>query len=93
MSAKLVGQPLSFLFAIIKIEHGGYGIHTDSIHMELPNPVKYISDQEVLHFVFAQIENLGAPVGMLSTSWIRILKNAGSVKLSQSKLIRGKMSR
>ena len=52
--------------------------------MELLDPVEGIGNQEVFHFIFAKIKDLGTPVRMLAFSGICILITAGSVKLRQS---------
>ena len=57
------------------------------------NPEQSVTDQEILHFMFAVIKYLGTPVRMFSFSRICIFIQAGSVKLCQSEGISREMSR
>ena len=79
-----IRAPLTVFSAVIQIENGGHRVHTETVHMELLDPVEGIGNQEVFHFIFAEIKDLGTPVRMLAFSGICILITAGSVKLRQS---------
>ena len=91
--AEFIGNPLTVLFTIIEIKHGSYRIHPNTVYMIFLCPEQYIGDQEILHFRFAVIKNLGSPVGMLAQSRIRMLKNTLSVKSAKPMRIRRKMCR
>ena len=93
VSAELIGNPLSVLFAVIKIKHTCHCIYTDSINMEFPEPEKDIGYKEIADFRFCIIKDLCSPVGMFPKSGIRMLVNALSVKRRKSMGIRGKMRR
>ena len=91
--AIFVWYPLTILAAIIQIQHRSYRIYTQTIHMELLNPVNCISDQEILYLILAVIKYLGAPVRMLTLARIRILKQAAAVKCRQTLLVPREMRR
>ena len=61
--------------------------------MELLDPVQGIGNQEVLHFVHLVVKYLGAPVGMLALSGIRILIQRLAVEVRQTMGVLGKMGR
>ena len=44
ISAVTVGDPLTILASIVQIEHGGYGIYPQAVHMEFFYPVDGIAD-------------------------------------------------
>ena len=88
-----VRYPLPCLSSIIQIQHGGHCIHTKPVNVIFLYPKKRVGDQEVLHLIFAVIENFCPPVRMLPFSWICILICRGSVKISQSVGILRKMCR
>ena len=93
ISAILVRYPLSILSSIIQVQHRCHRIYTQSIDMELFNPVNRISDQEIFHFIFAIIKYLGSPVRMLTLARVCVLVQACSVKRCQPLLISREMRR
>ncbi len=93
MTAIDIGHPLAGILAVIKIQHGSYRIHTDSVGMVLLSPVESIGDQEIGHLRPAVIVDQGSPVRMRSLPWILVLIDTGSVKTGQSHQISWKMSR
>ena len=82
VTAIFVRDPLSVF--LIQVQHGCHCIHTQTVYMELFDPVQCVRDQEILDFVFSIIKDLGTPVRMLSLTWVRMLVDTGSVKLCQS---------
>ena len=93
IAAVLIGYPLTVTLAIIQIKHGRYCIHTQAVHMAFFDPEKCIGDQEVLYLRTSVIVDLSAPVRMLPLSWVFMLINCCTVKISQSMGILGEMSR
>ena len=85
-------DPLSVLSAVVQIQHGGDGIHPQTVYMELLHPVKRIRKQEILHLRTAVVKDLGAPVRMLSLSRVRMLVYGIAVKICESLGIFRKMS-
>ena len=88
VSAVLVGQPLAFLLAVIQIEHGRDRVDTDAVDVVLVDPVHDVGDQEVADLGFAQVKDLGAPVGVLAAAGIRIFKDAAAVESGKAVGIR-----
>ena len=93
VSAVLVGQPLSVLLAVVQVQHGGHRIHADAVDVVVANPVEDVCNQEVLHLGLAEVEDLGAPVRVLSPPRVRILIDALTVKLCEAMGIRAEVGR
>ena len=81
IAAILVGNPLSVLLAIIKIEHRRYRIYSQAVHMELLDPKQRIRYQKVSDFILPIIEYLGTPVRMLPLLRVGIFISRGTVKV------------
>ena len=69
------------LTTIVEVEHGGHGIHTDTIRMIAVCPEHRTADEEVRHLVLPVVEGQGAPVRVAREPWIRILIEARSIEL------------
>ena len=93
ISAVFICHPLSVLFAIIQIKHGGHRIHTQTVHMEMFHPVQSVADEEIFHLVPAVIKNLRSPVRMFSLPGIRMFIDSRAVKHCQAVGIFGEMRR
>ena len=93
IAAVLIGYPLAVALTVIKIQHRGHGVHTDTVDMVFLDPEKSIGDQEVPDFILTVVKDLRSPVRMLSDPRVRMLENTLSVKPSQSMGIRCKMCR
>ena len=93
IAAELIRNPLAGLSAVIQVQHGSHCVHAQAVHMELLDPVQGIGNQEVLHFVHLVVKYLGAPVGMLALSGIRILIQRLAVEVRQTMGVLGKMGR
>ena len=61
--------------------------------MKFAQPVERVRDQKVPHFVAAIVENVSAPVRMLTFARIFMLVERGAVESSQRECIFGKMRR
>jgi hypothetical protein len=72
-AAKFVRHPLTFLAAVIEIEHRRDRIHPQTIEMKLAQPVKRIGKQEVAHFIPVIVEDVCAPVRMFALAGIGVL--------------------
>ena len=93
VAAVLVRAPLSVPATVVQIEHRRDGIHAESVHMVLVHPVERVRNQEVLDLRLAVVKDLGAPVGMLSLSGIRIFIERLSVEIRKSEGIAREMRR
>ena len=61
--------------------------------MKFFQPKQGVGDKEIFHFIFAIIENLCAPVGMLAQAGIGMLEDTLAVKTAKPVSVHGKMSR
>ena len=61
--------------------------------MEFTDPVKCVSYEEVLDFIFFKIKDLGTPVRMLSLARVRIFIDTLAVKAGKTMCIRAEMRR
>ena len=93
ISAVNIRGPLTVFSSIIQIKNGCHRINTQSVDMEMLNPVKCIGDQEILDFALAKIKDFCSPFRMLALFWIRILVNTSTVKFCQSVCISREMCR
>ena len=91
VSAVLVGQPLAFLLAIVQVKHGRDRVNTDTVDVELVDPVHDVGDQEVADLGFTQVKDLGAPVRVLAAAGVRIFKDAAAVKFGKAVGIRAEV--
>ena len=76
IAAVNIRGPLTVFSSIIQIKNGCHRIDTQSVDMELLNPVKCIGDQEILDFALAKIKDFCSPFRMLALFGIRILVNS-----------------
>src|SRR2546423_11554837 len=90
-AAKFVGYPLTFLTAVIQIEHRRHRIDAQSIKMKFTQPVERVRDQEVAHFIAAVIEDVSAPIRMLTLARILMFIERGAIESSQRKCVFRKM--
>ncbi len=72
------------LTTIIEVEHGGHGIHTDTIGMITVCPEHRTADEEVRHLVLTVVEGQGAPVRVARKTWIRILIETRPIELCKA---------
>ena len=73
VSGGIERNPFALLAGIIEIQHRRDGIDAQSVDVERLDPVSRTRKQEVADFVAAVIENVRAPVGMESLTWIGML--------------------
>ena len=59
--------------------------------MEVLQPVQGVGDQEVAHLAAAEVEDVGAPVGVLAAQRGRILVQRGAVEAGQGEVILGEV--
>ena len=84
VAAIAVCNPLAVFASIVQVQHGCNGIYTQSVYMELLNPVKCVSDQEVGNLVLFIIKDLGTPVRMLALARVCVLEERLSVKIREA---------
>ena len=72
------------LTTVVEVEHGGHGIHADTIGMIAVRPEHRTADEEVRHLILTVVEGQGAPVRVARETWIRILVEACTIELCKS---------
>ena len=55
--------------------------------MEVFEPVQGVGDQEVTHLAAAEVEDVGAPVGVLAAQRVRILVQRGAIEAGQREVV------
>ncbi len=81
--AELVGQPLAVLAGVVEVEHRGDGVDPQAVDVELLEPVDGVGDQEVAHLHPAEVEDVGAPVGLVPAPRVGVLVERLAVELRQ----------
>ena len=56
IAAVTVGNPVAVLPAVIQIEHGGDGIHPESVHVVFFHPVNGVGNEEIVYLILAVIK-------------------------------------
>ena len=92
-AAENVRDPLARLARVIEIKHRGDGIHAQAVDVILVEPEKRVGDQEIAHFVAAEIENERAPILMLALARIHVLVEIGAVEFREPVRVLRKMRR
>ena len=72
ITAVHIRYPFAVILSVVKIQHGSYGIHTDSISMINILPKQRIRDQEVRYFRTAVIVNQRSPMRMRTLTRIEV---------------------
>ena len=91
LAAVLVGLPLALLAVVVQIQHGGHGIHAQTVDVVLLQPVQSAGDQEALHLAAAEVEHHGAPLLVLAALGVRVLIAGLPVKVVQAELVLGEV--
>ena len=91
LAAVLIGLPFALLAVVVQIQHGGHGIHAQTIDVVLLQPVQCAGNEEALHLVAAKIEHHGAPLLVLAALGVGVLVAGLAVKIVQSELILGEV--
>ena len=90
-AAVLVGPPLAGLAGVVEVEHRGDGVDAQPVDVELLEPVRGVGDEEVAHLGAAEVEDVGAPVGVLAEQRVGVLVERGAVELGQRPLVLGEV--
>ncbi|MPM58991.1 hypothetical protein SDC9_105828 [bioreactor metagenome] len=93
VAAVLVGDPLPVLTGVVQVEHRGDRVDAQAVDVELAQPVEGVGDQEALHLVAAEVEDVGAPVRVLAQARIGVLVQGGAVEPAQCPLVLGEVAR
>ena len=82
-----VGRPLAGLAGVVEVEHRGDGVDAQAVDVELLEPVERVGDQEVADLAAAEVEDVGAPVGVLAAGRVRVLVERRAVEAGQRELV------
>ncbi len=91
VAAELVRDPLPLVAGVVEIEHRGHAVHPQPVDVELVEPVVGVGDQEALHLVAAEVEDVGAPVRMPAQARIFVLVQRGAVEPLQRPRVGGEV--
>ena len=62
----MFGHPLAGLAGVVEVEHRGDAVDAQPVDVELLQPVQGVGDQEVAHLRAPEVEDVGAPLGVLA---------------------------
>ena len=82
-----VGRPLAVLARVVEVEHRGDGVDAQAVDVELLEPVQRVGDQEVAHLAAAEVEDVGAPVGLLAAARVGVLVERRAVEAGERPLV------
>ena len=91
LAAVLIGLPFALLAVVVQIQHGGHGIHAQTVDVVLLQPVQCAGNEEALHLVAAEVEHHGAPLLVLAALGVGILVAGLAVKIVQAELVFGEV--
>ena len=88
-----VGSPLAGFTRVVEVEHRGHRVDAESVDMEFLAPVDRIGHEEIAHLCPAEVEDVGAPIGMLSALGIGVLVERCAVEARQRPVVLGEVGR
>ncbi len=86
-----VGDPV--LARVIEVQHRGDRVHPQTVQVALLDPVQGAGQQEILHFVTAEVEDQGGPVEMFAQAGIGVFVQRFAVEAGQAVSVLGKVRR
>ena len=92
-AAKRIRHPLTGFPRIIQVKHRRDRIHPQTVDVIFIQPEERISDQEIAHFVAAQVENQRAPILVLALARIEVFIEIGPVEFRERMRVLRKMGR
>ena len=88
-----VRQPLAVLAGVVQVQHRCDGIDPQPVDVVLLQPVQRVRDQEVADLAATEVEDEGAPVGLLAAPRVGVLVQRGAVEPAQRPLVLGEVRR
>ena len=92
-AAESVRDPLPRLARVIEIKHRRDRIHAQAVDVIFVEPEERVGDEEIAHFVAAEIENQRAPILVLALPRIGVFVEIRAVKLREGMRVLRKMRR
>ena len=86
-SAVDVRRPLAVLARVVEVEHRGDGVDAQTVGVELLQPVQRVGDQEVAHLLTSEVEDVGAPLGVLAALRVGVLVQRRAVEARQRPVV------
>ena len=78
---------------VVEVEHRRDGVDAQPVDVELLQPVQRVGDEEVAHLPAAEVEDVGAPLGMLATRRVGVLVQRRPVEARQRPVVLGEVGR
>ena len=88
-----LGSPLAGLARVVQVEHGGDGVHAQTVDVVLVQPEQGARDQEGADLVAAVVEDQRAPVLVLALARVGVLVERRAVEERQAVRVLGEMRR
>ena len=88
-----VGDPLAVLARVVEVEHRGDGVDAQAVDVELLEPVDRVGDEEVAHLEPAEVEDVGAPVGLVAAPGVRVLVEGQAVEAREGERVAREVAR
>ena len=79
-AAESIAKPLARLAPVVEIQHRGHRVHAQPIDVKLLDPVQRVRQQEIAHFVARIVENMRAPLGVITESRIFVFVAGGAIE-------------
>ncbi len=65
---------------VVQIQHGRHGIDAQAVDVEFAQPVERVRQQEIAHFIAAEVEDERAPFAMLALARVGVFVERGAVE-------------
>ena len=86
-------MPLTFLAAVVEIQHGSNSIYSEAINLIVVQPVLRSAKQKTGDFPATIVVDTGTPIWMFATLWMIVFIKVGAIEFGKSMTIRWKVCR
>ena len=87
-----VGDPLAVLAGVVEVEHRGDAVDPQAVDVELLHPVDRVGHEEVAHLHPAEVEDVGAPLGVPALARVGVLVERQAVEPGQRPRVGGEVA-
>jgi hypothetical protein len=87
-----IRRPLAVFARVVEVKHRGDRIDAESVDMEFLEPVQGVRNEEVADFVAAEIEDVRAPVAVLTAPRVGVLVEGLAVEPGECERILGEVA-